>query len=333
MTSAQIAEKYNQSTSAKGQFAYLHVGLTPKASGLNTANRFKIKKSDGTGKYDALLELEDSSKISFSFENEYEYPIDVLTGKTQSTANLVVQAIQAGNNIKSAISTNQQNQMDSVFTSIYKNVPAYKGTSTLKIPDTLTFTFYYGQKGFFNCFTEVVVPIICLAAYFLPTRDGGSLTNLPFPTSPKFLTSAMSSILAGSSVATEYENNSSSSEGSEVEVDEAEKANQELNGKMKSGNSFTKVAETIVSKLDSALGSSYDGSKFCQLELLGFTKIDKDKSISGSLKTPVFSVGKVGFSFDMSETVNGYPMSGKLTLSDIQTPKVANKTDIGAIER
>lgn len=336
MTSAQIAEKYNQSTSAKGQFAYLHVGLTPKDSELNAKNRFKIRYSDSKkGKYDALLELEDSSKISFSFENEYEYPIDVLTGKTQSTANLVVQAIQAGNNIMSnnAIGKTQQNQMDSVFTSIYKSVPAYKGTSTLKIPDTLTFTFYYGQKGFFDCFTEVVVPIICLAAYFLPTRNGGSLTDLPFPTSPKFLTSAMSSILAGSSGATEYENNSSSSEGSEVEVDEAEKANQELNGKMESGNSFIKVAETIVSKLDSALGSSYDGSKFCQLELLGFTKIDKDTSISGSLKTPVFSVGKVGFSFDMSETVNGYPMSGKLTLSDIQTPKVANKTDIGAIER
>lgn len=321
MTSEQIAEKYNQSKSPKGQFAYLHVGLTPKSTILSADNRFKLKTSQGV-KYHALLELEDSSKISFSFENEYEYPIDVLTGKTQSTANLVVQAIQAGNSISNFIKDSKSN-MDSVFTSIYKNVPAYKGTSTLKIPDTLTFTFYYGQRGYFDCFTEVIVPILCLAAYFLPNRNGGSLTDLPFPTSPMFLTSAMKSLVSGSSEATEYENSSSSEESG---VDEAEKANQELNGKMNSGNSFTKVAETIITNLDSALSSAYTSSKFCRLELLG-------PGDTGSLGTPVFSVGKVGFSFDMSETVNGYPMSGKLTLSDIQTPMVANKTNIGEISR
>ena len=97
MTSSEIMQKYNQKNSAKGQFAYLHVGLGPADKTETLNKRFKIKNGNTT--YEALLELEDSSKISYSFENEYEYPIETLTGKTQSTADLVVQAIQAGSNV------------------------------------------------------------------------------------------------------------------------------------------------------------------------------------------------------------------------------------------
>lgn len=340
MTSSEIMQKYNQQKSAKGQFAYLHVGLGPADKTKTLNSRFKIKS--GNTEYEALLELEDSSKISYSFENEYEYPIDTLTGKTQSTADLVVQAIQAGSNVSQNAVSSKSN-MDSVFTSIYKNVPAYKGTSVLKIPDTLTFTFYAGQRGLMDGLSEVVIPILCLASYFLPSRNGGSLTNLPFPTSPSFLSSAMASLLtkpslppsAASMPSSVPSNNSSST--NETNTDAAENANDELNGKINSGNSFTKIADTIVSKLDSAVTDKYSPKKFCALELCGnyTTKNEKGENVKilGALRTPVFYVGKVGFSFDMSEQINGYPMSGKLSLMDIQTPRIANKDDIQLLRR
>lgn len=340
MTSSEIMQKYNQQKSAKGQFAYLHVGLGPADTTKTLNSRFKIKSGNTT--YEALLELEDSSKISYSFENEYEYPIDTLTGKTQSTADLVVQAIQAGSNVSQNAVSSKSN-MDSVFTSIYKSVPAYKGTSVLKIPDTLTFTFYAGQRGLMDGLSEVVIPILCLASYFLPsrTRNGGSLTNLPFPTSPSFLSSAMASLLTKpslppkpnsipSSVPSQYQPNN-------TDTDAAENANDELNGKINSGNSFTKIADTIVSKLDSAVTDNYSPKKFCALELCGnyTTKNEKGENVHilGALRTPVFYVGKIGFSFDMSEQINGYPMSGKLSLMDIQTPRIANKDDIQLLRR
>ena len=111
----------------------------------------------------------------------------------------------------------------------------------------------------------------------------------------------------------------------------------ELNGKINSGNSFTKIADTIVSKLDDAVTKNYSPRKFCALELCGnyTTKNEKGENVEilGALRTPVFYVGKVGFSFDMTEQINGYPMSGKLSLMDIQTPRIANKDDIQLLRR
>lgn len=292
-------------------------------------------KKISAGSSELFLELEDPSKFSLSFENEYEYPLDTLLSKSKSTAGLLLEAIQAGNNIagaakkqaesnaKARIVGSDSYKSESVFFSKYANTPAYKNTSTLKIPDTLTFIFYFGQLGKYDCFSEVVLPIIRLASYFAPRDSGGMLSDLPFPTTPSFYAKSLSTLLKGTEQvkAPETPSEEDIEESSEEDSEESEQPSDldRFNEESEQASGFLKVAANVINKLDSAVTSYYSPHKLCTLTFLG-------------IKTPPFYVKKIGFSFDFSERDdNDYPLVGRFTLSEIETVKVASKEMIQKI--
>lgn len=127
--------------------------------------------------------------FALSFDHNYEYPLkEALSNKSS------MRLLQGANFLRSASSVigafkGDTKNSDFLLTPVISDIPAIKNTSPLKVPNNLTFTFYFGQKGEFSGKTEVFNPIKELVKKFLPEKDAtGLLSNLPFPTLPALLT-------------------------------------------------------------------------------------------------------------------------------------------------
>ncbi len=259
---------------------------------------FSVKSNAITYEEDSdeemFLELESKDSLSFEFEHEYEYPLQVLLSKSGNTVDLLMKGLTMGHNI----TTSLNNKDGNLIFSKYQDLPSYKSTSSLKVPSSLTFLFYFGQRGLYSGEEEVVKPILRLAKAFAPKEAEGMLTDLPFPDTSSMLTKLTTNV---------FSNNLES-----LSYDEDNK------------DGLFGMASSLISKVDYSVKDTFSDPKantFCRANF-------------GGIWTPAFFVNSVSFNFDFKEMDDlGFPVAGTLSLEGIETIEVATKDALDRLKK
>jgi hypothetical protein len=262
------------------------------------------------------LYCDNLSNIGFSYEHEWSFPFSETVEKHGGTPERLLSIINSLNTIKGEF-IDKANGTPQLI-SAYQEVPAYKDTSVLGVPNSLTFSFSFGQYGNFSGARDVVLPILSIAKLFTPTRDTNSstTTDYPLPTAASMVGSVLGAAQGINIPALDEVNNPPPSE----ETDPSTEANEvkeaaELNRSIDIENAVFHRVSKIVEVYDkTVVPGFYSGkSSLCRFEI-------------GSISSPVFSLGSVEFNFNFADMDDdGFPMSGTLTLGGLETLSMATQ--------
>jgi hypothetical protein len=277
---------------------------------------------DGGNLLYSNLACDNLNDIGFSFEHDYQYPFEETIEKEGGTVDVLKNALTQtkafadGWNSGGEAKVGKENE-DKMLYSIWKKTPAYKGTSVIKVPSSLTFSFHFGQWGLFNAYSEVVAPILNIAASFAPTENGETLGNLPLPLSGTLFGKAASAMIKGNA------GKDILSQVTQAAAAKAEKQNEENNEQEDNGENaslelqkelglFQRVAG-VVRQFDNIAKNAYSNSNraVCKFSI-------------GNITSKAFVVGSVSFKFNLSNIdENGYPIYGTLTIGNLTSPSMA----------
>lgn len=172
------------------------------------------------------------------------------------------------------------------FQTDLSQLPAWQGTSPVKL-ESITFNFQMGMTGAWDARREVYNPIIALAAANLPTKDGSFLKG-PLPSQEYILGTIVGDIIAGSG------------------------------GGGEDGNGTFNVEAAVNGVLDRA-----ESAAMYELYHGNWTGIWGARL--GRVRLPDFYVGSTSHTFSTDTDDNGFPISGKVTWSEIKSFRVAHR--------
>jgi len=238
------------------------------------------------------------SNFAFSYENTYDRPITDVMGKLNTGGSLgaikgLLEGLTVAKNISGGNTSPDVNSTK--YVSKYLNIPAWKCTSQLRMPSSITFSFHFGMAGYFDAYKEVVLPIITLARTFAPTLSDttGGMLEGPLPTSAFVLGTVIKGMLDKDATTKTL----ASADTKSATFDAISQANL--------------IASNLIKKFNT------------QIEGISLGRICSANY--GGIKIPPFTVGAVDFSFDVTEVdENGHPYKGKIILKNCETVTMAH---------
>lgn len=220
-------------------------------------------------------------------------------------------------------------QANKIFIPVYKEAPAFTGSSTLSVPSSIRFNFQFGQAGLFSGEEEVYKPILALAMLFAPSvsSGGGSLSDLPASTLEqqmadigkimieeggnliggiKSIGSAMKADITGKNSDSEGEEDNNSYKDNIVGTNTA--------------RALTNLQEQIYQSISTGIQRNLSKTKTLCIRL-------------GRITLPPMIVHSVAWSFDATQVDEyGYPFQGSIEFGGLETAKLATKSDLKMID-
>lgn len=231
-------------------------------------------------------------------------------------------------------------------TSAYLKPKIYQNVKPIALDGEVKFNFHFGQAGIFSGLEEVVKPVMALAGIFAPA----SSSDVPYPTQAQYSAMYLSGVVKaikdhiGSNLtglddavggdlfdtstpqppaeepeeSTERDHWSSASDRREEEESEGtrEAPTPAITTASAVAQAAIEVQNAVFNALhqgaeDAVSSGEWRGYRFCFFQW-------------GNFKVGPCTVGKVAWSFDMSQTdEEGWPISGTVSFSEVQTYKNA----------
>jgi hypothetical protein len=173
----------------------------------------------------------------------------------------------------------------------YRKSPSWKATEPIKGPNSLKFSFQFGQSGIFSGEHEVVRPILALASLFTPLRTGGHYYRGPMPTPPFILMNVLAA-------AAKTMKDAGGKNAMNANTD-----NEGLIGKI------TSLEEKIIGVQEEGIINAYSG---------GMTRVLNIRM--GRLVIGPYIVKDVNWDFDFEQTDEyGYPYKGTVNFGGLES--------------
>lgn len=176
---------------------------------------------------------------------------------------------------------------------LWKNVPYFQNIDTSSL-NSISFSFFWGQAGLYNCELEVVRPIMCLMNCFgFEIDENGFVSSSPFSNKFEVVTNAYSELF------------------NSLKAGEEENKNAAFITSMTQSSSGSSTTSQI-SNLTSTLNSIY-------YNVAGSTQVQPCIFRVGAGVIGPVSVSEVNYEFDYTQSDQyGMPYKGKITLNGIK---------------
>ena len=228
-----------------------------------------------------------------------------------------------------------------IFIPVYKEAPAFTGSTPLSVSSSVRFNFQFGQSGLFSGEEEVYKPIIALAKVFAPnTGDTGAyLVDCPAPTLEQQmgfigqrLTGEGGQLFSkigklGSAVGGDLKNtffpSKKNEDGTEAESSEGAETGKNILGNafgVQTAQALTDLQAYVYDTISAAIRDNLSGVKAICIRL-------------GRLTLPPMIVHNVSWEFDTTQVDEyGFPFAGYIEFGGLETAKLTTKRDMNIID-
>lgn len=227
-----------------------------------------------------------------------------------------------------------------IFIPIYKETPAFTGSTPLSVPSSMKFNFQFGQAGLFSGEEEVYKPILALAMIFAPSvgNGGGSLIDTPATSLEQQMADIGQTMINNGDVLVKGIKNvgagakkdlaSMFNTKSDPEPDESASADNKDPSKSFNDNMVGKNTAIALTNLQEQIYKSI--SEGIQKNL-GQTKTLCVRL--GRITLPPMIVHSVAWSFDTTQVDEyGFPFQGSIEFGGLETAKLTTKGDLKMID-
>jgi len=268
--------------------------------------------------HENVLLFPEEKVFNFAYTNNYGKAWESLSGGAvgkvmQLGEMLRVASAMAGNNV----------EMGGKFVSRFKEAPTWLSTLPLEFANTLKFNFQFGQAGLFSARDEVVIPILQLAALFLPISGGisGTYFRGPVPTPPQYIANFMTRFFSGSTL-TDIKTGFSDLEQIRNQDNQDNQDRDPASGTVgKLASGVTALENALLNAKDQAIQNTLANHHGGALGIR-----------MGRMTFGPFLIKNVSWSFDFTQVDEfGFPYKGSLSYSGLESiimPSISNLTSV-----
>lgn len=237
---------------------------------------------------------------------------------------------------------------------LFMKAPAFQEVTPLQLPTSIRFNFSFGQSGLFSGEEEVFKPILALAAAFIPSynKKDAMLTNLPAPTLEQQYYDIGQHLLGkdgNKSFMEEIKDQFPTQEQQREKNrewwdafgwfsktdEEKEKENSSDYGDSESDKYAKDILGTMVGAKIAERLSSIQSVIYQRMNAALAEQFNKVKTLNlrfGRVVLPPMVVHNVNWDFDLTQVDEyGYPSSGWIEFSGLETIKLATDEDLKVI--
>lgn len=275
-------------------------------------------KSDIAVDSRVMLYMDDLTKIGMTYSQNYGFAWDEVasSGPLGKVADMAKQLQNTA--IMMAAATGASINVDaSTPMGTYQKVPYIKSIDPFKVePNSLTFTFNFGQAGLFSGEQEVVRPVLALAKIFVPDSVYSGLSVPSQATVYKNIAANMNGIVSKTLNNIEtYTKQFAESAAADFDITDLGGSLAKIGGDAvgTASNIATNFVKDMYKTIDSGLAASMKSVKSIMLRV-------------GRYCLPAVFPSEVSWNFDFSHVDEyGFPCKGSITFSGLQAPRAGYK--------